>query len=187
MQIKRSQAIALIVVLVVLALVLMYQRRTPAVPASESSNLQSPRSSGTTGKDAQASGVGEVKLGELTAPRPAPLDNDRNPFRFKPKPPPPPPPTPVVSQPPPVIGPPPPPPGPPPPPPPPPITVKFIGIVDAPSQIGRVAVLSDKGAIDQGKEGAIVFGQYRIIKIGVESIELSYVDGRGRTTIRLTG
>lgn len=185
MQIKRSPAIALIVVLVVLALVLMYQRRTPAVPAAESSNLQSPRSSGTTGKDAQASGVGEVRLGDLEAPRPAPLDNDRNPFRFKPKPPPPPP-TPVVSQPPPMVGPPPP-PIPQGPPPPPPITVKFIGIVDAPTQIGRVAVLSDKGAIDQGKEGAIVFGQYRIIKIGVESIELSYVDGRGRTTIRLTG
>jgi hypothetical protein len=73
------------------------------------------------------------------------------------------------------------------PPPPPPITVKFIGILDAPGQTGRVAVLSDRGVTDSGKEGAIVFGQYRIIRIGVESLEISYLDGRGRTTLRLTG
>ena len=39
----------------------------------------------------------------------------------------------------------------------------------------------------QGEEGDIIEGRYRILKIGVESIELAYLDGRGRQTIRLTG
>ena len=38
-----------------------------------------------------------------------------------------------------------------------------------------------------GKEGDIIDGRYRILKIGTESIEMAYVDGRGRQTIRLTG
>ncbi len=38
-----------------------------------------------------------------------------------------------------------------------------------------------------GHEGDTVLGQYRILRIGAESIEMSYLDGRGRQTIRLTG
>ena len=38
-----------------------------------------------------------------------------------------------------------------------------------------------------GKEGDIIDGRYRILKIGTESIEMAYPDGRGRQTIRLTG
>jgi hypothetical protein len=38
-----------------------------------------------------------------------------------------------------------------------------------------------------GYEGAIIDGRYRIVRIGVESIEMTYVDGGGRQTIRLTG
>ena len=38
-----------------------------------------------------------------------------------------------------------------------------------------------------GKEGDIIDGRYRILKIGTESIEMAYLDGRGRQTIRLTG
>ena len=38
-----------------------------------------------------------------------------------------------------------------------------------------------------GKEGDIIDGRYRILKIGTESIELVYLDGRGKQTIRLTG
>ena len=36
-------------------------------------------------------------------------------------------------------------------------------------------------------EGDIIAGQYRLVKIGVESVVMEYVDGRGRTTIRLSG
>jgi hypothetical protein len=38
-----------------------------------------------------------------------------------------------------------------------------------------------------GKEGDIIDGRYRILKIGTESIDMAYLDGRGRQTIRLTG
>ena len=38
-----------------------------------------------------------------------------------------------------------------------------------------------------GREGEVIEGRYRIVKIGVESIELAYLDGRGRQTIRQTG
>jgi hypothetical protein len=74
-----------------------------------------------------------------------------------------------------------------PPPPPPPIPVKFIGIVQTPDK--KFAVLSDVSTHDvfYGREGDIIDGRYRILRIGVESIEMAYVDGRGRQTIRLTG
>jgi hypothetical protein len=38
-----------------------------------------------------------------------------------------------------------------------------------------------------GREGDIIEGRYRILKIGIESIEMAEVDGRGRQTIRLSG
>jgi hypothetical protein len=72
--------------------------------------------------------------------------------------------------------------------PPPPIPLRFIGIVESPSQSKRLAALVDPtGRAYQGGEGDIVAGQYRVLNIGVESIELSYLDGRGRQTIRLSG
>ena len=71
---------------------------------------------------------------------------------------------------------------------PPPIALKFIGLVEAPSQAGRVAILSDgKGNVFYGREGDAIEGQYRMLKISPELIELSYMDGRGRQTIRLSG
>ena len=50
-----------------------------------------------------------------------------------------------------------------------------------------MAVLSDARGVYYGREGDIIEGRYRIVKIGVESIELEYLDGRGRQTIRQTG
>jgi hypothetical protein len=74
------------------------------------------------------------------------------------------------------------------PPPPPPIPLRFIGLVDAPSQAGRVAIMSDgKGNVFYGKEGDTIEGRYRMLKIAPDSAELAYVDGRGRQTIRLSG
>ena len=79
--------------------------------------------------------------------------------------------------------------GPPPPPPLPPIPLKFLGILDEGPDKPKWAVLSDgSGAMPlYGREGENIAGRYRIIKIGVESIEVSYLDGRGRQTIRLSG
>jgi hypothetical protein len=137
--------------------------------------------------------VVDVKL-ELLQTEHDPLEApERNLFRFKPKPPPAPPPRPVAPPPKPgdaassgsVPVPVPMPTGPPPLP---PIALKFIGILDAPGQSPRVAILSDtRGNVFHGKEGAIIEGRYKVLKIGVESVELSYIDGRGRQTIRLSG
>ena len=126
-----------------------------------------------------------VHLDALNEERPKPETAERNLFRFKPKAPPPQPPAPVLPVQPvmPSV-----PTGPPPPPPLPPITLKYIGVVEAPTQGEKIAILSDgRNAPFYGKEGAIIEGRYRILKIGVESVELAYLDGRGRQTIRLTG
>jgi hypothetical protein len=123
----------------------------------------------------------DVHLDALAAERPKPGSGQRNLFRFKPKPPPPPPKvtTPADTGPPVATG-------PPPPPPLPPITLKFIGTLDRAGK--KIAVLSDSaGHVDYGWEGSTIGGRYRVLKIGVESIEMSYLDGRGRQTIRLTG
>ena len=57
-----------------------------------------------------------------------------------------------------------------------------------PGQSKKIAALTDsKGGVFRGMEGETVEGRYKILRIGVESIEMSYLDGRGRQTIRLTG
>jgi hypothetical protein len=74
------------------------------------------------------------------------------------------------------------------PPPPPPITLRFIGLIEAPPRTGRVALLSDgRGGLMYGREGDTVDGRYRMLRVGIDSIEMAYVDGRGRQTIRLSG
>lgn len=74
------------------------------------------------------------------------------------------------------------------PPPPPPITLRFIGLIEAPPRTGRVALLSDgRGGLMHGREGDTVDGRYRLLRVGTDSIEMAYMDGRGRQTIRLSG
>lgn len=123
-----------------------------------------------------------VHLTALEAERSKPVTVERNLFRFKLKPTPPPPPalTPAAARsdrPAPTV-----PTGPP------PIALKFIGLVDQGGEKGKLAVLSDSaGHVFQGREGDIIEGRYRILKIGAESLDLAYVDGTGRRTVRLTG
>jgi len=129
--------------------------------------------------------VSDLRLELLKGERGELEPADRNPFQFKPKAPPP---APRPGAPggrgaPGVIAPP---PGPVGPPPPPPITLKYIGVLDTAQ--GKVAVFRDNGGdVVNGKEGDIIDGRYRLLKIGVESADLAYVDGRGRQTIRLSG
>ena len=40
-------------------------------------------------------------------------------------------------------------------------------------------MLSDGRGVYQGREGEIIEGRYRILQIGIESIDLAYLDGRG--------
>jgi len=74
------------------------------------------------------------------------------------------------------------------PPPPPPIPLRYIGYLDQQGEVPRVAVLSDgRGNVFNGKEGDVIEGRYRVLRIGDDSADLIYVDGRGRQTIRLSG
>ena len=184
------------IVLGVLAVGLAFAGYRAWTQMAPSSDLV-PASNGSPGQAAQVRRPGapavaatDVHLKALDAERPKPHAGARNLFRFKPKPPPPPPPRQIVETAPP---PPPPPPfvpaGPPPVPPPPPIVLKFIGVVQSADKTQKLAVLSDgRGGIPMyGKEGDIIDGRYRILNIGVESIVMAYLDGRGRQTIRLSG
>lgn len=138
---------------------------------------------GRTAAQAAPPPVVDVRLEILKVEREAPADPERNLFVFRPKAPPPPPPQPPG--PPKVEAPPPVPTGPPPPP---PIPLKFIGVLESPGGAGKVAILSDgRGGTYHGREGDTILGQYKVLKIGTESAELSYVDGRGRQTLRLSG
>jgi hypothetical protein len=154
-------------------------QRTQAAPGAQT---------GTTGKtgstaDGTLPGQLDVRLEALKQPPPEPGDAGRNPFRFYVKPPPPPPPQPAYVPPPQPTGPPP----PPPPPPIPPIPLKFIGTLEVPGK-KKQAIFSDgKGAPLYGAEGDLVLGQYKIVRIGVESVVMEYADGKGRQTIPMRG
>jgi hypothetical protein len=126
----------------------------------------------------------DVKIEALKQAPAAPGEGDRNPFRFQPKPPPAPPPLPpgqrtppVPVQPPESIG----------PPPPTPIgnLIKFIGIVDTGK--GKIGAFSDCRYTFSGREGEVIEGRFRVVRIGVESAIVEYADGRGRTTLPLNG
>jgi hypothetical protein len=148
--------------------------RTAARPARSAGSTTSPSGAGTPAP--------EVRLDALDGQRPKPIDAERDLFRFKPKAAPPArlTPQPADSAPAPV--------GPPPVAPLPPIALKFIGIVQQGDQSPRIALLSDGRHLPfYGREGDIIEGRYKILRIGVESIDIAYIDGRGRQTIRLTG
>ncbi|OFW34244.1 MAG: hypothetical protein A3G76_02500, partial [Acidobacteria bacterium RIFCSPLOWO2_12_FULL_65_11] len=172
-------------VLVGVAALVAYQVAWPRPSAEPPSSSSDRAAAARTERAALApSASPTVQLHALQATRPKPLGRDRNLFRFKPKPPPPPPPVvraPVA--PPPLAA-----EQPPPPPRLPPITYRFIGIVEAPERAQRIAVLTDGvGPPLRGREGDLVEGRYRILRIGSDTIEMAYADGRGRQTIRLTG
>ena len=42
-------------------------------------------------------------------------------------------------------------------------------------------------AVFQAFEGDVVDGRYRIVKVGSQSVVVSYVDGSGQRTIGMTG
>ena len=188
---KRSgPLIVLAALIVVLAAVLAYQWRHAGETPGAGAPASAQRTARTLARGPQttpASTVPAVRLDALAEARrrPQPPAGERNLFQFQPKLPPAPPPVagraggsgtgPGDNG------------APAPPPPPPPIPLKFIGIVQGPGQ--KLAVLIDSSTRDvfYGREGDVIDGRYRILRIGVESIEMAYLDGRGRQTIRLTG
>jgi hypothetical protein len=131
----------------------------------------------------------DLRFDALDTSRPVPAETGRNPFRFRAAAPPasrlpggegaPTPPIVTERSPEPVV-----PPGPPPPQ---PVPYKFIGMVSASSTGGKVAVLSDGKFVYYGREGDIIEGRYRLVKIGEESLQIEHLDGRGRQTLRMSG
>jgi len=180
---RRRQLLLLALAVILVIVAYRAWMATSAAPGPSSNNREAAANPARpSGAAPQGAGAPDVHLQALGADRPKPGAADRNLFRFKPKAPPPPPPQ--AQRPEPVVAPVP--TGPPPPPPVPPIPLKFIGTLERGGQ--KIAILSDSsGHVSYGPEGATIDGRYRIIKIGAESVELAYVDGRGHQMIRLTG
>ena len=180
---RTTQYIVLGLLVVVLAAALWFQFGRGTEPAGAAATAPGPVRGQTPAGGVQAPlAVPEVRLSALRTGADDPVDIGRNPFRLQPKPAPPPvlspaarqaavPETPAV---------------PPPPPPPPPIPLVLIGLVDAPGAGGKIAVLSDKRDVFYGREGDIIDGRYRIVRIGAESVDMTYLDGRGARTIPLS-
>jgi hypothetical protein len=189
---SRRQLPVLAGLLVVLAAVVWWQFGSGSAatrPAANVAGARPPVRPGAKTEPSPAETISTgVQLARLGEPRPSPEEGGRDPFRAgapapatgspgAPSTPPPTVATPIVPTAPAVPA------GPPPPP---PIAVKFIGIVSR-ADVGKVAVLTDGKNVYYGREGEIVDGRWRIVSIGVESLQIEYVDGRGRQTVRLTG
>jgi hypothetical protein len=179
---SRRQIVALVVLLVVLATVVWWNLGPSAEPVEQMTARTVRRTDRRV--DNKSGDVVRVRLDALSAAKPEPVGGGRSPFRFTP-PPPPPMPTPQraasaaggpdssengPSQ----------------PPPPPPIPLRFIGLVGETAE-RRMAVLSDGNNVFYGREGDIIEGRYRILRIRLESIELAYADGRGHQVVRRAG
>jgi hypothetical protein len=172
----RSSLLVLLAVAVVALLV--YQLWPSATTAIGPSNRARPARQAQPGTvDPSAL---HVQLSALDQPPPEPAEGNRNPFRFQPKAAPPvaretlrpAPQLPQSVEPAQPAG-------------PPPIALKFFGMFDG--RPGKIAALSDGRDVFYGREGEIIDGRYRIVKIGVESIVMEYANGTGRRTIPLRG
>jgi len=67
------------------------------------------------------------------------------------------------------------------------IPVKFLGFAEDPRRPGKWVSLSVNGTVVLAREGDIVDGRYRLEKVGLESITMTYLDGQGRQVIRQQG
>lgn len=178
----RRQSILLATLLVILAGVLWYRLGDVTPTAASAPAVRGGRAA-TAGAPTS---VPDVHLAQLDESVPVLDASTRNPFRFRQRPAPPPPvatasgprpgaPQAVVNS------------GPPPPP---PIPLRFIGLVEPQAGSPRIAVFAStdgRGDVLYGKEGDIIEGRYRVLRVGTESADLASVDGRGRQTLRLSG
>jgi len=175
---RRRQLTWLGLLAVVVAALAWYQFGRGPEPAATRPAASNPKA-GATNAPGQGVLPEPVKLTDLASEGDTPSPG-RNLFRFGVKPTPPPPP--VVQLPP---GPPPP---PPPPPGPPPIKLRCLGTMERPDVGGVVALKDpDSGAVFQALEGQIVDGRYRVVKIGLTSVVVSYIDGSGQRTLSFGG
>jgi hypothetical protein len=175
---RRQLLLAAVVIALGAGIYAMWPR--PTAPAATASNR---RGAAQQGQNAESVSAPDVHLDALEAERPKPDGANRNLFRFRPLPAPPKPPAPPENQqtqtappkpvPPtaPGVG---------------PIPFRFIGVMTMPDK-KKVAILRDDRGVYYGAEGAEIDGRYKILRIGEESIEMAYLDGKGRQTLRLSG
>jgi len=156
----------------VLAVVLTYQ----FWPTDTATRGAAPSKSADAASTAVPMQVAEVNLDRLQAGTNGLKAARRDPFRYKPKPAPPPPPAPpqpvrpLVPQ------------APPPPQDPrPEIRLKYLGFAMSPTGV-RIATLQDaaNNAILLGKQGDVIDGKYRLLRVDATEVELSYLDGARR-------
>jgi hypothetical protein len=167
--------------LAVLVAILVFRGGAQTNSAGPQSNPVGRRTGAAKGSAAIMPQDLDVRLDELSADKQEPQESERNPFRFQERRAEPPKPAAGAARPAPPQ-----PLAPPGPPPAPSIPLKFIGVVESP-EAGKVAALTDGRNVFHGREGDIIEGRYRIVKIGVESIVIEQADGSGRQTIRLSG
>lgn len=168
------EALVLVALLVVLVAVVAYQLRGRGLSGTPGQAAQGAAGSSRSAvaRDHTAA-VPDLRLSALRATAPPLAPSRRNPFVEPPQAPPPSAalarPTPESSVP----------PGPP------PITLKLVAIVQG---SGRPLVaLTDGRDVFYGREGDVIEGRYKIVKVNVESIDISYVDGRGQRRLGLAG
>ncbi len=180
---QQIRQIAMLAVLLVVAGGLVYTRLSP--PTTEVTTQASNTPAATPRATSPAGALPEaLKLASLE-PVPEASMGLRDPFGFgvppRPPAPPPPPPRPApvyVPEPPPKpVG----------PPPRPQIPVKFLGFAEEPGKLGKVVSLSVGGLVVLTREGDVVDGRYRLLRVGLESIVMTYLDGQGQQTIRQSG
>lgn len=173
----QGRQLLLAAVVIVLGAVIYAGWPRPAAPIATASNRRGGAQTAQAGESASAP---DVHLEALKAERPKPDGANRNLFRFRTAPAPPKgsappveptaPPKPIA---PPASG-------------VPPIPLKFIGVMTMPDG-KKQAILRDDRGVYYGPEGAEIDGRYKILRIGEESIEMAYLDGKGRQTLRLSG
>ena len=181
----QRQGVALGALMVALVGVLWWSLSGSDAPGPTAAVRSTPRRVPPTSgarSTADITGVERVRLDALAVAHAGPEAGRRDPFRFVAARPPAP--VKIVTPPPPgSLG------GPPlvqGPPQAPPMLLKFIGVLKS-SGKSTIAVLTDGKDVFYGREGDTIEGRYRIERIGVESIEMAWADGRGRQVIRLSG
>lgn len=176
---RRRQIVLLGIALVVLALFLWRQLGPdPAAPVAATSNSATAARPPVTAVGAANLPL-PVELGKVGGPVSDEPDSGRNLFRFGQRPAPPAPPPSKQTAPPPVAAPPPQPTGPP------PIALRLVGLSVAGNGCAMATLRDTRGSVFVGCEGAILDGQYKILKVGTQSVIVSYVDGQGQRTIGL--
>ena len=66
------------------------------------------------------------------------------------------------------------------------VPLTFIGFVESPGIEGRVVVLTDGETVFHGRLGDVLDGRYRIVGLGLESVDVERIDGGGKQTLRLS-